>query len=30
VVEVPAAVRSALVEHSREEEPNEACGLIVL
>jgi len=30
VVEVPAAVRTALVAHSREEEPNEACGLIVL
>jgi proteasome lid subunit RPN8/RPN11 len=30
VVEVPAAVRSALMEHSRDEEPNEACGLIVL
>jgi proteasome lid subunit RPN8/RPN11 len=30
VVDVPAAVRQALVEHSREEEPNEACGLIVL
>jgi len=30
VVTVPAAVRRALVEHSREEEPNEACGLIVM
>jgi proteasome lid subunit RPN8/RPN11 len=30
VVVVPAAVRRALEEHSREEEPNEACGLIVL
>ena len=30
VVVVPDAVRRALVEHSREEEPNEACGLIVL
>jgi proteasome lid subunit RPN8/RPN11 len=30
VVTVPAAVRRELVEHSREEEPNEACGLIVL
>jgi proteasome lid subunit RPN8/RPN11 len=30
VVEVPATVRRALVEHSREEVPNEACGLIVL
>jgi len=27
---VPAAVRQALVEHSLEEDPNEACGLIVL
>ena len=30
MVEVPAAVRRALVEHSQEEEPNEACGLVVL
>ena len=30
VVVVPDAVRQALVEHSREEEPNEACGLLVL
>ena len=27
---MPAAVRRALVEHSLEEQPNEACGLIVL
>ena len=27
---MPAAVRQALVEHSLEEDPNEACGLIVL
>jgi proteasome lid subunit RPN8/RPN11 len=30
VVVVPAAVRRALVEHSLEEKPNEACGLVVL
>ena len=30
VVVVPGAVRRELVEHSRDEEPNEACGLIVL
>jgi len=29
-VTVPPAVRQALVEHSREEDPNEACGLVVL
>jgi len=29
-VVVPAATRRALVEHAREELPNEACGLIVL
>ena len=27
---IPAEVRSALVEHSEAERPNEACGLIVL
>lgn len=27
---IPADVRSELVAHSREEEPNEACGLVVL
>ena len=27
---VPAAVRSALVEHALAEQPNEACGLVVL
>jgi proteasome lid subunit RPN8/RPN11 len=30
VVIVPGTVRRELVEHSRAEEPNEACGLIVL
>jgi len=30
VVVIPAGVREQLVAHSREEEPNEACGLIVL
>jgi proteasome lid subunit RPN8/RPN11 len=30
VVVVPDAVRRALIEHSLEERPNEACGLIVL
>jgi len=30
VVGVPDAVRRALVEHAREEEQNEACGLVVL
>ena len=30
VVVVPAAVRRALVEHSHEEAPNEACGLVIL
>jgi proteasome lid subunit RPN8/RPN11 len=29
-VVVPAAVRSALVEHALAEQPNEACGLVVL
>jgi len=29
-VVIPAAVRAELVAHAREEEPNEACGLIVL
>jgi proteasome lid subunit RPN8/RPN11 len=28
-VVVPAAVRSALVEHSEAESPNEACGVVV-
>ena len=27
---IPAEVRAALEEHAREEEPNEACGLVVL
>ncbi len=27
---MPATVRRALVEHTREEAPNEACGLVVL
>ena len=27
---IPAAVRSALVEHAEAEQPNEACGLIAL
>jgi proteasome lid subunit RPN8/RPN11 len=30
VVVIPAEVRAALVAHSREEDPNEACGLVVL
>jgi len=30
VVTVPAALRRALVEHSLEEQPNEACGLVAL
>jgi len=29
-VVIPAEVRSALVEHAEAEEPNEACGLILL
>jgi [CysO sulfur-carrier protein]-S-L-cysteine hydrolase len=29
-VVIPAEVRAALVEHARAEEPNEACGLILL
>jgi proteasome lid subunit RPN8/RPN11 len=27
---VPPAVRQALVEHSLAEDPNEACGLVIL
>ena len=27
---IPAGVRAALESHAREEEPNEACGLVVL
>ena len=27
---IPAEIRAALEEHARAEEPNEACGLIVL
>ena len=30
MVVVPPDVRAALVAHAREEEPNEACGLVVL
>jgi len=30
VVVVPAAVREQIVEHAREEAPNEACGVLVL
>jgi len=29
-VVIPAAVRSALVEHAEAEKPNEACGLVAL
>jgi proteasome lid subunit RPN8/RPN11 len=29
-VVIPAGVREALAEHARAEEPNEACGLVVL
>jgi proteasome lid subunit RPN8/RPN11 len=29
-VVIPAGVRAALVEHSRREAPNEACGLVLL
>jgi proteasome lid subunit RPN8/RPN11 len=29
-VVIPADVRASLVEHSREEAPNEACGLVLL
>ena len=30
MVVIPAQVRDELVAHSREEDPNEACGLVVL
>jgi proteasome lid subunit RPN8/RPN11 len=30
LVVIPAQVRAALEEHARSEEPNEACGLVVL
>jgi proteasome lid subunit RPN8/RPN11 len=30
VVTIPAALRAELVAHAQEEEPNEACGLVVL
>jgi len=30
VVVVPGHVREALVEHARAEDPNEACGLVIL
>jgi proteasome lid subunit RPN8/RPN11 len=30
VVVIPAPVREQLVAHTREEDPNEACGLVVL
>ena len=30
MVVIPADVRTALVAHARDEEPNEACGLILL
>jgi [CysO sulfur-carrier protein]-S-L-cysteine hydrolase len=29
-VVIPAAVRAALVEHARAEQPNEACGILLL